>query len=201
MPKDKEIVARKKRPIILTRGSGAGYAGFTLLDVTIVAVILGVAVVAGLPVLSSGLNDARLSAAAGEVVGALEFARVRALSSGLPTRVTVDAAADTLAVERFVPAVDLTGSHVELPENQVESGAFAPLMHPLDRGRDYAIRLADSTWFSGADVAQVDLGGGNTVVFQGAGSPSAGGSVTLTAGRFKAVVLLDALTGKVKVNM
>jgi len=84
--------------------------GYTLVELLIVVLMLGIMVMAAAPGLNSGLNDARLSGAAEEVVTALEFAQMTAATSGSRTRVTIDAAMDTIIVERLSSSIDPLGT-------------------------------------------------------------------------------------------
>ena len=73
--------------------------GFTLIEIMIVVLLLGIVTAVGVPVLTSSADNARVSSAAGQVAAALDFAKQTAASGGRPCRVTIDAAADTLAVQ------------------------------------------------------------------------------------------------------
>jgi len=175
-------------------------AGYTLMELLIVVLMLGIMVMAATPVLNSGLNDARLSGAAEEVVTALEFAQMTAATSGSRTRVTIDAALDTIVVERFSISIDLLGSESELDENDVEGGDFAFMERPMNRGVDYSISLPDESRFSGIDITAVAFGASNFVEFDTLGAPSDGGMVTLDMGDRQIVVALDSLAGKVTLS-
>lgn len=176
-------------------------AGYTLVELVIVVLMLGIMVMAAVPVLNSGLEDARLSDAANEIVTALEFAQMTAATSGSRTRVTIDAALDTIVVERFsMINVDLLYSESELDENVVEGGAFALMEHPMNRGVDYSISLPDESGFSGIDITAAAFGAGNFVEFDTLGAPSDGGTVTLAKGGSQIVVALDSLAGKVTLS-
>ena len=175
-------------------------SGYTLVELLIVVLMLGIMVMAVAPVLNSGLNDARLSGAAEEVVTALEFAQMSAATSGSRTRVTIDAAMDTIIVERFSISIDLLGSENELDEDDVEGGDFALMERPMNRGVDYSISLPDESRFSGIDITAAAFGAVNFVEFDTLGAPSDGGTVTLDMGGRQIVVALDSLAGKVTLS-
>ena len=175
-------------------------AGLTLIELLIVVLMLGIMVMAAAPVLNSGLNDVRLSGAAEEVVTALEFAQMTAATSGSRTRVTIDAALDTIVVEKFSISIDLLGSESELDEDDVEGGDFALMERPMNRGVDYSFSLSDESRFKGIDITAAAFGAGNFVVFDTLGAPSDGGTVTLAMSGRQIVVALDSLAGKVSLS-
>jgi Tfp pilus assembly protein FimT len=175
-------------------------AGFTLVEFMIVVMTLGVVALLALPMFGAALEEARLSGAASEIVTALEFAQLTALNSGRETRVTVDHTADTILVEQFRNSVDLLGEQSELAASDVEGGGFAVMAHPVNRGTDYNISLANDARFNGVDISAAVFGSSNSVVFKTLGEPSDGGTVTLTSSSSQLVVTVDSLTGKVTLS-
>lgn len=173
--------------------------GFSFLEVLIVLVFLSIVIMVGWPSLNAALGDYRLSAAAQEMVTALEFAQLNA-TSGPQTRVTIDAGAETILVERFTIPADLFGGGDALNENDVEGGAFAPMGNPVHKGTDYNLTLSNQDRYPGVDITAVDFDGKNFVTFDSQGSPSSGGTTTLALGDRLIIVTLDALTGKVTVS-
>jgi prepilin-type N-terminal cleavage/methylation domain-containing protein len=172
--------------------------GFTLVEVIIVALVLGILALLALPAMESALAEARLFAALNEIVAALEFAQLTAMGSGKPCRVTIDAAADTMLVEQVEYGADLMDpGQTQLAEADVESETYATMEHPLKRGAQYGIAFAGEDRFEGVDVAAAAFGGGNFVVFDALGAPSQGGSVALTLGDWQAGLTLDPTSGKI----
>jgi prepilin-type N-terminal cleavage/methylation domain-containing protein len=174
--------------------------GFTLIEVLIVIVTLGIVATLGLPALNSSLEESRLSRATNEVVTALEFAQLTTMSSGIRTRVTIDTETDTILVEKFTNSSNLLGSETELSEGEVEGGSFAAMERPMDRGTDYNISLASDDGFSSVDIASSVFGADNFVIFDELGTPSDGGAVTLILGSQQVFVTVDQLTGMVTVS-
>jgi len=170
-------------------------AGFTLLEILIVTLLLGILAMIAWPTFNSAVDGSRLSGASSDVVTSLEFAQLKAMNSGRRTRVTVDAGAETILVEQFTSSADFTQS--QLAEAAVEGGEFATVGNPLNRGADYNLNLSNQAMFGGVDVTAVDFDGGNSVTFDALGAPSSGGTVTLAG---QVVVTLDSLTGKVTVS-
>jgi type II secretory pathway pseudopilin PulG len=175
-------------------------AGFTLFEILIVFMLLGIVAMLGMPTLIAALEDARLTSAAAETVTALEFAHSKALNSGREIRVAFDVAADTIHVEQFTYTADLLSGAATLPQTDVENGNFVTMYHPLKPGDDYRINLASQPLFGGANIAAVDFGGNNFITFDTLGVPSNGGTATLGFGSRQIVVSVDALTGQVTVS-
>ncbi|HUT23236.1 MAG TPA: prepilin-type N-terminal cleavage/methylation domain-containing protein [Sumerlaeia bacterium] len=172
--------------------------GFTLVEVIIVALVLGIVALLALPAMESALAEARLFAALNEIVAALEFAQLSAMGSGRPCRVTIDAAADTMLVEQVECGADfMDPSQTQLAEADVESETYTTMERPLKRGAPYRIAFAGEGRFEGVDVAAAAFGGGNFVVFDALGSPSEGGTVALTLGDWQAGLTLHPVSGKI----
>ena len=181
----------------LTKPKQGLHGGFTLVEALVIIFILGIVTALAIPTLQSGLAESKLAGASGEITVALEYAQLVAMTSGSQTRVTIDAANDTILVERFTISGDITGGAAEIAENDIESGAFATVAHPASRGKDYNIIFADEDRFDGVDIASATFGGGQTVTFDAMGVPSNGGTVTLSLGSNQVSVTVDALSGKV----
>ena len=174
--------------------------GFTVVEAVLVTVILGIAAVVALPMLSSSLEEARLSAAASEVVAALEYAQLSAATSGQRTRVVVSYTLDTIYVRQFKTSADLFNGGDALAAADVEGGTWEYMEYPLRKGGDYVIDLKTQDRCKGVDVYWSDFNILLPVYFDTLGTPSKGGTVTLTLGGRQMVVTLDALTGKVTVT-
>ena len=175
--------------------------GFTLVDLLAVVLILGIIGTIGLPSINAALEDYRLSGAIEEIVTALEYARAVAINSGSETRVTIDNTADTVLVEKFVITANLLGIETTLPEADVEGGSYTVMELPMNRGTDYYISFSDDERFDGVDITSSSFGAGNLVIFSALGTPSDGGTVTLTSTNRQAVITVDTLTGRVTVNI
>jgi prepilin-type N-terminal cleavage/methylation domain-containing protein len=171
--------------------------GFTLAEVLIVILLLGILSTILLPNLNRSLQESRISGAADEIVTALEFARMTALTSGGDTRVTVDADVDTVLIEQFRPDVDLLGGETELDESDVEGGSFVIMEYPLDPGTDYQIDFQDEDRFDGVDIATAQFGAQDYVIFYPLGLPSEGGTISLVSGERNILITVDPVNGEV----
>jgi prepilin-type N-terminal cleavage/methylation domain-containing protein len=177
-----------------------GGPGFTLVELLIIMAILGVLFLAGQPMFST-LTDASLSSAAKEVRTALEFAQLVSMTTGMPCRVTIDAALDTLAVEQLGNDIDFTdNTMVEILRTAVESESYRLIGHPLKPGTSYRIDFRSETRFHGVAVTGAIFGAGNWVAFDRLGVPSDGGTVTLEKHQRQIVVTVAELTGRVTVS-
>ena len=162
--------------------------------------LLGILTMLSWPQLSSALVEAKLSGAAEEIVNALEYAQLTAMTSGSKTRVVIGTPQDRIALRQYKTNADLFGGGDELVAGDVEGGAYELMQHPLKKGTDYVIILPDESRFSGVDISASDFNVEAPVFFDTLGAPSKGGTVTLALADRQMVVTLDALTGKVTVS-
>jgi type II secretory pathway pseudopilin PulG len=165
----------------------------------IVLLLMGIFAMLGLPALNAAKGDARLSGAAQEVVNALEFSQLTAIS-GRQTRVVIGAPEDRIAVRQFTITADLFAGGDTLVAADVENGTYDLMGNPMNKGMDYQIDFPVDSRFQGVDITASNFDVGNPVHFDTLGAPSKGGTVTLALGGRHMVVTLDALTGKVTVS-
>lgn len=173
------------------------HAGFTLFEILIVVLLLGVIATQAFPMLKSGLENSRLSGAASEIAAALEYAQLIAMTTGQPSRVTIDDEMETILVEQFKINGDIFTGLSEIPEGNIDAGAFTSVSHPVKRGKIYYIVFASEERFSNIDITSASFGSSNYVRFNDSGVPSSGGTVTLTYGDKQAVIAIAPLTGKI----
>ena len=83
-------------------------AGFTILEVLVVAFVIGVLAAMATPSLSQSVNAHRLSAGIRKSIGAIRVARSAAISRNVQARVTVSQDGKTLSVEANRPGVGWT---------------------------------------------------------------------------------------------
>jgi len=174
-------------------------AGFTFIEVMIVLLLMGIFAMLGLPALNAAMGDFRLSGAAQEVVSALEFAQLSAIS-GRKTRVVIGVPQDRIGVRQYKTPADLFNGGDELVASDVEDGTYKFMGNPMNKGTDYLIILPDESRFQGVEITVSSFGVDDAVFFDTLGAPSHGGTITLTLGGRQMVVALDALTGKVTVS-
>ncbi len=175
-------------------------AGFTLIEVGLVVMVMGIIATISLPALNSTLQGNRLRGAADEVVTALEYAQLTAMTSGLKMRVSVSPTLDTIYVRRYETAADLFTGGDELAAGVVESETWEYVEYPLKKGVDYVIDLKGEDRFMGVDITASDFDTLDPAYFDASGIPSHGGTATLALGGSQIIITMDALTGKVSVS-
>jgi len=197
LPQTLILKAQRAGPQVPPKVGRSFNKGFTLIEAMIIVLILGIIATNALPTLNSGLTDSKLSGAAGEIVTALEYAQLNAMTTGAKIRVTIDDTADTILVERFNIDGDIFGGAAVMTESDIDNGTFGTMDHPFNRGEDYLITFTAEDRFNGVDIASSVFGAGNSVTFDMLGAPSEGGTVTLSLGDKEITVAVDSLTGKV----
>jgi len=145
----------------------SGPAGFTLIELTCVLVILAIFSVIALPMFASALARRRADAAATRVVEDLNRARDYARTSGTSQTVAFDPNSDSYTI--------------------------SPMPDPAHPASPYAVVLSDDPY--GADIVSATFGGDATLVYSGYGWPDSGGSVTLSVGSHTRVVTVNADSG------
>jgi type II secretion system protein H len=175
-------------------------AGFTLIEIMIVLIIMGIVSMLGWPALNGAMGHSRLSAAAQEVVNAIEFAQFSAMTSGRKTQVVVAAPVERIAVRQHTATADLFNGGDTLAATNVESKTYEFMQYPLNKGTNYLVNLLEDSRFTGVDIKTSSFNNATPVHFDRLGAPDKGGNVRLALGDREMVVTLDALTGKVTVS-
>jgi Tfp pilus assembly protein FimT len=174
--------------------------GFTYFELIIVLLLLSILAMIGLPALNVAMDDVCLSGAAQEVVNALEFAQLTAMTSGRDTKVIFRPLLEKISVKQFEMTADLFTGGNGLVASDVENGTFELMDYPMNKGIEYQVIFSNETRFQGVDMIASAIGhDGETVSFNTLGIPSGGGTVTLGLDSRQMVVSLDAMTGKVTV--
>ena len=146
---------------------GQHRSGFSVVELTLVALIVGIIAAAAVPRFSDALARYRTDAAAQRVAADLNYARQVAMNHGVTQPV-----AFTLATNSY---------------------SMANTPHPDSPGLTYDVDLMSTQY--PATLAVVDFGGSTTVTFDIFGLPDAGGSVTVDSDGNQRIVNLDAVTG------
>lgn len=153
----------------------ARQAGFTLVELLVVLVIMGMMTMMAVPAAGSGYEQ-RLDLVELQVRDALARAQALARSTRNPHGVVFDTATDRFAV------VDSSGSAV---------------IDPLTRG-DYIVDFDRPDQPSSIDFLTATFGAnGHAAIFDGQGLPVNGGSVTIGCHEASRTLELEAATGKV----
>lgn len=175
-------------------------SGISLVELLIVVSVMGIIAMLAYPKMMLTMEDARLQAAAGDLVTAIEFAQLKAVNSGLPSRVEFHTGTDSIELDQFQIPQEIADAVPSLNETVVEGGTFEKMDHPFNPGVPYSLHLSGDGLFGGIDVTNAVFGAGSMVTFDTLGAPSDGGTVTLAYGGQQRVVHVDGLTGKVTVT-
>jgi type II secretion system protein H len=160
---------------------------FTLIELLIVVMILGIIAAVAVPMFSS-TDDSQCQAAARTLVSDLELAQSTALARQAPVALV------------FSP--DLQSYKVVLTASQDLSNyaSLTAMDHPLVAGQDYEVSLAEDLQLTSLQVDSASFGGSRYVIYNTFASPTFGGSVVLTAGNATLTVSVESITGQVSVN-
>ena len=166
-----------------SRRFGGGARGFTLVEAAATVSVIAVVAAVVLPFYSGFLKETRLNAAADEAENALAYARDMAIRSGLRCRVTFDEETDSLLVERLVrdeAVMDTTRTYVTRGEALART--YVAAEHPIRPDRSYRLFFPAVRRFEGAEIAESDFDGADTVSFDAYGHASATGFVKIALG-------------------
>ena len=137
---------------------------FTLVELVIVVLIIGIMTAAAVPEFGDSLQFNRVESAASRIAADLQMARNRARMASADQVVDFDAAAASYTMPG-------------LPD----------LDHP---GQDYTVNLAGSPY--NVLLTYVDFNGVDLVTFNGSGIPDSAGEIDVESGGYLKTVVLDA---------
>ena len=159
--------------------------GFTLTELLIVVIILGIAAAVAIPMMSSA-SSMQLRAAAGMVAADLEYAKSMSISSGQRYAVVFNAANETYEIRD--------------PNNVV-------IKHPVNISHNYVVDFANDGRLNRVDIVSANFDGNSTVKFDYLGSPFNqadadlnSGVITLQAGGVNKTVSVEPVTGFISVS-
>lgn len=146
-------------------------SGFTLFEILLAVLILGVIALVAISTFSSYGDEQKVTGAAKEMMTALRFARTEAMRSGSNIQVEIKANMETLEVKNT--------------------------RHPLSK-KPYMIDLMASSMLGGVDIVSISGNPGMTIINFGAeGLPDIGVQIPLSyAGHLKTITV-DNNTGRV----
>lgn len=147
-------------------------AGFSLLEVVLVAAIIMVVAAIAAPRFGTASGRYQADLAARRIVADLDLARSHAKASSATCTVGFDVATETYTLEG-VASLDGGASH-------------------------YTVDLTLGPYDAG--LVWVDFGGNVKVAFDGWGLPNAGGTVVVAAGGQQRTIVLNAETGEATVQ-
>lgn len=154
-------------------------SGFTLVEIVIVIVVIGIAALLAIPMMSSAAS-LQIRSAANMLAADLEYAKSMAISRGQNYSVVFDKDTDSYKI------VDPLGNTIE---------------HPVKKGFDYVVSFQNESRLNRVDITSADFGGTQTVTFDCLGSPvGSGGSVVLQADSTTKTITVEPVTGFISIS-
>jgi prepilin-type N-terminal cleavage/methylation domain-containing protein len=165
--------------------------GFTLIEIMIVVVLIGIAAMIAVPMMSSAASM-QIRSAANIVAADLEYAKSMAISRGQNYSVVFDKENESYSIKR--------------------EGSEDPIPHPVKKGFDYIIDFRSDTRLDRVDIddADFDPDSSQTITFDYLGSPYSGtgtsksplneGSIELQADGFNKTISVEAVTGYISIT-
>lgn len=165
--------------------------GFTLVELIVVVIIIGIAALMAIPMFS-GASDMQVRSAANQIAADLEYARSMAVTHQTGHAVVFDVA----------------NNSYEIREDPY--GAGNVINHPVSSG-SYEVSFPDISSLDDVDItnANFDLDISDTITFDYLGSPYSGigtaspmntGQITVQADSFTLTVDIEPVTGYVTIN-
>jgi prepilin-type N-terminal cleavage/methylation domain-containing protein len=142
--------------------------GFSLIELSIVVVIMSILAAVALPRWSDSLHSFRAANAASRIAADLSLARSAAYSSSTSRTVTFDVSAGLYTVEGVTPLNHSTGP--------------------------YVVTLADDPYRSRL-VSVWGLTGQQSITFDGYGRPNTGGTIVIASGNLQKSIVVNANSG------
>jgi len=146
--------------------------GFSLLELVLVLAIIATLTAIAVPRYQTALVRYRADLAARRIVADLALAQSNAKASSSSRSVVFS----------------ISNNNYQMPD-----------LPPLDgTAGSYIVELSEKPYE--ADITSADFGGDQQIIFNGWGIPDSGGSVIITIGSEQRTVIVDAESGKAKVE-
>ena len=150
--------------------------GFTIIEILIVVVILGIAALTAIPMISSA-GSIQVRSVANMIAADLEYAKSLAITKGQRYSVVFNTSSDSY---------------------RIEDESDKTILHPVKKGFYYVIDLEDEG-LGKADITGAAFAGTSQVEFDYLGSPDNGGTVTVQGGGTTMTISVEAVTGYITV--
>ena len=169
--------------------------GFSLLDLLIVLMILGILGVFVAPQLHSTLNEARLNEATGELVSGLHYAQSLAVTHQRPFGLAANVAENWFRVFDHKYRTDASPHHSETPPVD----GYGVVLNPVDKNW-YMLDFDSTPRYEGVSIDSAPASGG-MISFYPAGHSAVSDSVfVLGFEGEQRTITVDGTTGKISVN-
>ena len=145
--------------------------GFSMMEIIVTMMIMGVMAGVAAPRIVSNLSDYRAESAANRIASDLRLAQKHARTTGTSETVTFDVVNDRYS--------------------------FSTIPDPKLKTLIYSVNVADYPY--SAEIPLVNMGGTESVTFNGLGFPGTSGTLTVTSGQSSWVVNLEAASGALTV--
>jgi len=164
--------------------------GFTIIEILIVVVLIGIAAMIAVPMMSSAATM-QIRSAANMIAADLEYAKSMAISRGQNFSVVFDKNAESYSIK--------------------QEGSTEPIWHPVKKGFRYVINFASDSRLNRVDIvdADFDSDSSQTITFDYLGSPYSGtgistplnsGTITLQAGGINKTIAIEPVTGYISIS-
>jgi len=153
-------------------------SGFTLVEIMIVLLLLGIALAVAVPSMDSAISETTLDGAAREVVSAIQYAQSLAVREGIEHGV------------EFFPSEE----RFRCFNNETDT----TVLNPFDK-KDYDIDLSNQGHLQGVDLASVSFGN-KEVIFSAIGELSESGSIVVSYREFQKTITVSAPIGRITVQ-
>jgi len=156
-------------------------AGFTMVEMMLVLLLLGIVAAVAVPAMNSSLDEMKLDAAAREVVSAIQYCQSQAIKTGSDTyKVAFNESTDEFMCKE---------------DNSIVA------LHPLDK-KPYKIQFNLEGHLQGVDIVSASFGSSNglAVKFNSLGETDDAGAAVLGYAGFQKTINVTAPIGKITVN-
>lgn len=169
--------------------------GFSLLDLLIVLMILGILGVFLVPQLHSTLNEARLNEATGELVSGLHYAQSLAVTHQRPFGLVANVAENWFRVFDHRYRTDASPHHSENPPVD----GYGVVVNPLDK-KWYMVDFDTAHQYEGVRIDSAPASGGMISFYADGHSSSTDSVFVLVFGGEQRTITVDGTTGRIVVN-
>ncbi len=141
-------------------------------EIVVTTLIMGLMAGAAVPRIITDVSDYRAEAAANRIAADLRFAQKRARTTGISETVTFDVTNDRYS--------------------------FSTISDPKSLNQIYSVDISEYPY--SAQLETVNIGGAQSVTFNGLGFPGASGTLVVTSGQASWEVQLEAASGTLTVS-